>query len=273
MLLTRRIALNGIQLDEVDERILIQSIEPQAGKEQTNAVSMWGGDGSRVTAQHREYLDVAVKFSLRIKPDAFMDRGELLEKVNAWATGTGAGRSGLMLTTNTKPGRKLIVIPWQLPGDGDALAWTNQYQITFRAYGVPYWQDELGTILRILDADSVNRQFGVPGNMNSTLDVEFKNTSGARIDTFTIRTGISVITLANLGLKNKETLVITHDDTGKRNLLRIYIINTDGEIRSVMDKRTTASSDDLITEPGTIRVRMSAGGTGTLLITGAGRYA
>lgn len=275
MQLKRRAALNGAQLDEIDERILIQAIEPAAGKETSATVTLWGADGSRVTAQHREYLDITVQFSLDIRGNAYTERSELLERINAWATGVGTVKTngGNVLTVSTKPGRKLVVVPWQLPGDGDALKWTNRYTITFRAYGVPYWQDEIGNRLQVADADSLNRQLGVPGNMDSTLDAEFLNTSGARIDSFTIRTGISTIALANLGLKNRETLVITHEDNGRRNLLRIYIVDRDGETRSAMDKRTTESSDDLRAESGTIRVRMNAGGPGTLTLISAGRYA
>lgn len=275
MELKRRAAINGAQLDEIDSRILIQGIEPAAGKESSSAVTLWGADGSRVTGRHREYLDVEIQFSLDIRGDHYAERGEILEKINAWATGVGTVNTngGNILTVSTKPGRKLVVVPWQLPGDGDALKWTNRFTITFRAYGVPYWQDEIGSMLRVLDADSVNRQLGVPGNMDSTLDAEFENTSGARIDTFTIRTPTSVLRFEGLGLKNKETLVIGHADDGQRNLLRIYIIDREGEVRSAMDKRTTDSSDDLTTNSGTIRVRMSAGGSGTLLVIAAGRYA
>lgn len=267
MLLKRRAALNGVQLDEIDNRIIIQGIDAQAGKEQINTVALWGANGSRVTAQNRDYLDVIIKFSLNIKQDAFETRGELMEMINGWAVGGG------VLTVSTKPGRKLCVMPQQLPGDGDAMDWASTYSMTLRAYGVPYWQDEIGNKLQIPDASSLNRQFGVPGNVKSTIDAEFYNSSGARIDTFTIQTGIAVIQLTSLGLQNKERLIITHLDNGKRNLLRIMIQDRDGVIRSAMDKRTASSSDDLWTEPGTIRVRMSAGGNGTLLVTAAGRYA
>lgn len=273
MQLRHRAALNGVELDEIDSRVIIQGIECGGPKSTQSAISLFGANGQRFAVNQRDNMDVKVKFGLLIRKTDMAARAALLDQVNNWAALAQKEYGGAWLTVNYKDNRRLHVYLVEPAEEGDLKEWTNVFDLTFRAYGVPYWQDELGTILRILDADSVNRQFGVPGNMNSTLDVEFKNTSGARIDTFTIRTGISVITLADLGLKNKETLVITHDDTGKRNLLRIYIINTDGEIRSAMDKRTTASSDDLITEPGTIRVRMSAGGTGTLLITGAGRYA
>ena len=267
MQLKRRAALNGAQLDALDARILIQSIEPQAGKEQVNTAALWGADGSRVTAQHREYLDVIIKFSLDIRGDDYTERSEILEKVNGWAAGGG------ILTLSTKPGRKLVVVAQQLPGDGDALAWTNRFAITLRAYGVPYWQEAIGNTLQVENADSCNRQFEVPGNVRSTLNAEFTNTSGSTINTFTIRSGDAMIKLADLGLANNETLVINHADDGARKLLLIRSKETGGTAGGAMNKRTADSSDDLWTVPGAIRVRMSAGGTGSLLVTAAGRYA
>ena len=83
MKLTRRAALNGVQLDEIDSRILIQGIEPAAGKDQLTTVSLWGGVGSRVTGEHRDTLDVIVKFSLDIKKRQYQERSEVFEKVMA----------------------------------------------------------------------------------------------------------------------------------------------------------------------------------------------
>ena len=49
MKLLRRAALNGVQLDEIDRRILIQKVEPASGKDQVNAISLWGAAGNRGT--------------------------------------------------------------------------------------------------------------------------------------------------------------------------------------------------------------------------------
>ena len=58
MQLRHRVSLNGIQLDAQDSRILIKGIEEVAAKDQISTVSLWGADGSRVTGQHRDSLDV-----------------------------------------------------------------------------------------------------------------------------------------------------------------------------------------------------------------------
>ena len=99
MRLMRRAALNGVQLDEIDNRILIQKIEPASGKDQFNAVSLWDRPGNRVNKKHRDYVDVTVTFSMDIKKNAFTERSEVFEKVMSWAMGGG------WLTLSQKPER------------------------------------------------------------------------------------------------------------------------------------------------------------------------
>ena len=85
MILSHRVALNGVQLDSVDHRILVQGVDESAGKDQLSAVSVFGGVGQRVTNRHRDYLDVTVRFSLKIKKNDMQARSDVFERVNAWA--------------------------------------------------------------------------------------------------------------------------------------------------------------------------------------------
>ena len=267
MKLTRRAALDGVQLDEIDSRILIQGIEPAAGKDQVNAASLWGGVGSRVTGEHRDSLDIVVKFSLDIKKGQYQQRSEIFEKVMAWA------EKGGWLTISPKPDRRICVFCAQKPAEGDPLEWTNRYSITFRAYGVPYWQQETAGQLRVIGENSFTRSFGVGGTRETVMEATFKNTSGGRVDRFDLTCGGSHIYLRSLALANNETLHIDHADDGKRCVLRIRIQGTDGAWRSALDKRTDGSSHDLTVNPGIVSVTLYAGGIGTLLMSCAGRFA
>ena len=47
MILARRVALNGVQLDSLDNRILISAIDEAAGRDNISAVSLGAGDGQR----------------------------------------------------------------------------------------------------------------------------------------------------------------------------------------------------------------------------------
>lgn len=266
MITKRRVSLGGAQLDEIDERIIIQGVEPAAGKDTINSVAQWGGDGSRVTGIHRDSLDVQVKFSLNMKRDQFDQRSAVFDAINSWAA------KGGWLRTTTKPGRKLRVILAQVPGEGDPFAWTNQYTTTFRAYGVPYWQDESATQVLREGVKKTSFSFGVPGNAESVLDAEFTNRSGGTINTFQLTAGDRTIALADLGLTNRETLMIDHNDNGRRSVIRIRIRNTAGSYRSVLNKRTAASDNDLYVDPGAVSVSMQAADEGDLVVMCNGRY-
>lgn len=267
MRLKRRVALDFREMDELDPRILIQGVEPGAGKDTIGTVSLWGGSGSRVTGRHRDSLDVTVKFSLDIKKDRYWERAEVFERIMTWAS------RGGWLTLSQKPGRRLRVIAAQLPSEGDPLEWTNRYSITFRAYGVPYWQDTQVTRTGSSGSASASLTLDVGGNTETAAEAAITNTSGAEINALTLAIGGSAMTFAGLGLADGETLHIDHEDDGLRCVLRIRIEDAGGTFRTALDKRTPESSDDLTVTPGENAVTLSAGGAVTLRVWCRGRYA
>ena len=107
MLWSRRVALNGVQLDEVHEAIVIRSVEPADGKESIAAVPTAFGYGQRVTSKRRDTLDMVVRFAIRIKRNDMENRASVLEAVNAWAA---TAAEGAWLTVNYKPNRRLWVV-------------------------------------------------------------------------------------------------------------------------------------------------------------------
>jgi len=257
MRLSHRVALNGVQLDSIDNRILVQGVEEAAGKDQISTVSLFGGSGERITNQHRDSLDVTVRFSINIKKTDMQARNDVFERVCAWAAGGG------WLTLNYKAGRRLNVICAQLPAAGDMWNWTNVYAIVFRACGVPYWQQDAQNSIRA-NGSTITRQIGVGGSATTVLDITFRCNSGT-CSTFRVVAGSSMIELTGLSLSAGQTLTIDHTAEG---LLRIMA----GGV-SALSKRTAASSDDLYVNPGTVTVTVTTQGSGTLTISCAGRYA
>ena len=266
MQLKHRAALDGAQLDEVDSRIMIQKIETGAGKESINVVSLAGESGSRVTSVHRDSIDITVKFTIKLRKMEMADREAVLEKANAWAL------NGGWLTTNYKGNRRIRVFRAQAAEAGDPWDWTKVYSIVFRACGVPYWQEETPESLMQLNTKSATMTLGVNGSEKTVLEASFVNTSGATVNTFSLDTGESMMAFTSLGLASGETLVIDHNDTGKKSLLRLRI-KSGSSYRSVLNKRTQESSNDLYISPGTHRVLMSAGGKGKITISASGRFA
>ena len=58
MILTKRAALDGVQLDELHDAIVIRGIEPGTPNETLQATGRMGGAGQRVTVQHYDMLEV-----------------------------------------------------------------------------------------------------------------------------------------------------------------------------------------------------------------------
>lgn len=267
MQLKHRVALDGIELDSIDDRIMIQKIETADGKESVSTVDLYGvGSGSRVTSIHRSSLDITVKFTIRLRKTEMAAREEILERINAWAY------AGGWLTTNYKENRRIRVFRAQAAGAGDPWNWTKEYSIIFRACGVPYWQEQNPETVTVRNVSSRSITFGMNGSEKSVLSVQFQNTSGGTINSFTIGTGSAEIALRNLGLSNGQMLEIDRKDDGKRCML--YIRKGSGSSwQSVMDKRTTGSSNDLFIEPGSRTVTFSADGAGNISVSCFGRFA
>ena len=259
MILSRRIALGGVQLDTLHERIVIRSIDTGTLKESVNAVNRMGGFGQRVTGQHIETMDVVVKFAIDVPMTNMALRRSVWEDVIAWALRCG------WLTVNFMPDRRIYVDKAILPGSGDLREWTEDFTITFRAYNVPFWQDVNPNAVAERGVSSWAGTLGVPGHLRTVADVTFKNTSGSAMTSFSITCGGSTLSLADISLANNADLVISHGTDG---LLRITAGGT-----SVYNKLTAASADDLYMNPGTAAISMTAGKAGNVTVSCYGRYA
>lgn len=266
MQLKHRAALDNVQLDSVDNRIMIQKVETGDPKENITTVSLAGGSGSRVTNKHRDSIDITITFTVRCKKGEMGTREEVVEKANAWA------RNGGWFTTNYKNGRQIRVFLAEPAVHGDPWNWTQEYKIVLRACGVPYWQQSTAASVTGTGA-SQSLSLTVAGSAKSVLDFSFKNTSGSTVNTLSISTGESSMSFSNLALENNETLIIDHVDSGEKQYMRIRIKNTSSVYRSALDKRDTGSSNELTVSPGSRTIAITAGGAGSSEVKCYGRYA
>lgn len=253
MILSRRVALGGTQLDSLDDSIVIRSVNTGVPLETVNAVSRMGGFGQRMTKHHWETLEVSVTFAIDLPKSQMIARRAVFDKIIKWAIGGG------WLTTNQMDGKRMYAEKAVFPSGGDMRKWTNDYTITFRAYGVPFWQDATAT------AD-VSGVLTVPGILRTVCDAEIANGGSSTIDSLTVTAGSSTMEFSSLGLAAGETLKIGHGNDGVL-WIRIYNNNI---YRSVLDKRTGGSADDLYVEPG---MRMVSASSGTASFSCYGRYA
>lgn len=260
MILKRRVALNGEQLDELDNRILITGIDEAAGKDNISAVSTGAGNGQRVTLKRRDTLDVTVKFTMNIRSDNMAAREELLEKIIGWANRTA------WMEIGHRPGRRLMVIPAQLPGSGDMFNWVNEFTMVFRAYTVPFWEDTEAASVSSGTSASGSMVLDVPGNAETVAEFRVENKSGAAINDLRLTAGGKTMTFSNLNMGGTATLVIDHVRTGSINYFRAMIGST-----SVMAKRSGAN--DFTVSPGQNTVTWTASRAVKVTASVRGRYA
>jgi len=241
MQLTRRVALNGVWLDEIDSRICISSIEPGDGKENISAVDAAAGYGQRITGNRRQMVDMVIKFRMLEhghNVTGLTERSQLLEKVNAWAA------AGGVLTVNYKPDRRLNVILVQAPGEGSLWDYTRELQLTFRAYRIPYWEDENISSATVGGNNSSGTgAASIGGSVKTQVSAMLENTSGMNINTAAVTIGGKSMYFTGLGLGNNEALVIDYSGDG---ILRIRIRSAGGIYRSAMACRSDSSADEFV---------------------------
>lgn len=259
MILSKRVALGGVQLDEVNSKIIIRGINTGVPHEDLQAVNRMGGWGQRITMQHWNSLDVAVTFAIDVPKRELQLRRTIWEDVVTWALRAG------WLTVNYMPERRLYVDKVILPGSGDLWAWRDDFTITFRAYSVPFWQDVNQTAVAARGVTSWTASLGVPGQFRTVADVTFHNATSDTMTSFSITTAGKTIALSGISLAGGADLVISHGTDG---LLRVTTGGT-----SVYDKITAASADDLYMDPGTAAISMTAGKSGNITVSCYGRYA
>lgn len=267
MKLTRRVALNGKWLDNVDDRIVISSVEPADGRESITAVDAASGYGQRVTGNRRSTLDMVVKFRILEHghtKGGLQGRAEVLEKVNAWAA------DGGVLTVNYKPERRLNVILAQAPGEGSLWDYTKEFTITFRAYAIPYWEQETANSLVIGGSTaSGNGTAVIDGSAKTQVNAQLYNNSGKEINTATVKVGSNTMEFSALAMAGGETLVIDHTGNG---LVRIRIRSTSGGYRSAMAARSTSSANDFMVSPGNAACSYTAQRACRLTVSWRARY-
>ena len=267
MICARRVALDGVELDQANSAIVIRGIESGDGKENFGAVSTAGGCGQRVTNHHRDTMDIVVRFAILIRKNNLAGRAEALENVNTWAA---RAAHGAWLTVNYKTNRRAWVTLVQAPGEGSLWEFNKEFSITFRAYEVPYWQEAEATEVSEIEAGTSGTGYVTsPGNADTVADVEMTNEGSATVDGLTVTVDGNSLVFDDLGLAVGETLVIDHADNG---LLRIRILDSEEQYRSAMSARLPESADDLYCRSGTRYVSFEADYACSMTVSCKGRF-
>lgn len=269
MQLRHRVALAGRELDEIDDRIIIQGVQTRSAKSTQSAVSLYGANGQRLAVAQRDNIDIQVKFGILVRKTDMALRAELLDGVNLWAASALKEYGGAWLTLNYKPNRRMHVYLVEAAEEGDLKDWANTFTLTFRAYGVPYWQEVSAEAITTDVTTAKTALMTVNGSAQTVAEIELYNASGAQINTAGVSAGGRAMSFSGLAMLGGETLVIDHDDEG---LLRIRIRAANGAYRSAYDKRMPNSANDLYVMPGVQPVSFTAQRACSMTAVARGRF-
>ena len=265
-----RVILGGKYLDQVgatDEYpgdVVIQKIECKAAKTSMTATSRLG-PGQRLSATHRDYQEVLVTFTIRLRKEKFKERSQLFEDISTWA------KEGQWLRITAKPNRRLYIDYIELPDEGNDRDFGQEYKLTLRAYSIPFWMEYDATSKAVKKKASGSMTCEVAGNTDTVMDVTLKNVSGKAISSASVTAGSSTIAFTGLDFQKNDELLIEHMTNG---LLRLRIhraTGTPGYV-SVMGNRTPASSDDLYVSPGNATVTWKCDRACDVTVTWRGRF-
>lgn len=256
--------LDNRGLADIDDTIYIVDISEQEYDQQIIKAESSLGGGTRFIANRRFSLSIEIRFLVRERSIA--RRQEIVSRIRGWA------KAGY-LTTTEKPGKRLYVVCSRYPVATSAQRWTEELTMAFTAYDVPYWEDERALSCTVHSVEttpgaSLSHQGSArlfqrgtaPALLNATI------TANEAITRVRLVGGVSgkYLQFSDLGMKAGDVLTITHDERG------ILYAKVNGE--SVLSKRTTASQDDLLVQPGENTITLRADGTCTAACEVRGRW-
>lgn len=271
MILSKRVKLGGVQLDELDESIVIRGADPGTPQQSAVTSERMGGAGSRLISTRYDSLKATVTFAIDIPKRRMSKRGEVIDLINAWAK-----PKTWLYFTHLNKGRRMYVERVVLPNREDLWDWTRDYTIEFWNYSVPFWETANGETAitnKSIPAGAVgSTTIEIDGTADSVAEITFENISGKVINNFYIKTGSSEMTLNGVNLASNETLMIDHRTDGTLRA-RAVVLNSAGSVtssRSVYGLIT--GSDDLIVSPGRTTIQVSATRAGRLTVENNARW-
>lgn len=240
---------NGAKFSDIAPEVILLDIIEDPVTMDIKTEPYARGHGQIVSRHARTALTVNLSFVIRTQD--IERRTQVCGLVAKWAA------SVRKLAINTRPGKVLEGKFYTMPTVGSSLQWTQEMQLVFTAYDVPYWQDEntsVSTFISKGDTVKVNCECTadhVPLELMITNDTSKPITEVLIVVAGTYKmhlTGLNLVSLpAEGGFVEEHSLVIEAKDG---HTTRIYV--TDEENTSMLHTRTADSVDVLTaitTEP------------------------
>lgn len=247
--------LNGVALRDVDPRILISELRDTVPRMETKFGDNPGRDGQRLMTYRRVNKVITIDVQLR---ELFRldERQRILDEIGRWMT------EG-WLQSSTQPGKRIYVIPTAFPAMAEARKYTATYQLGFTAAASPFWEEERPRILTLDSGTSGAGTIVNPGSVEAYPEI-IVTANSSTLTSINITVGATSFQLSGLSVAQGAHVSIDHDARG---LLRIMTGGT-----SLMGKRSAASSDELICEPGQSAVGFTADKSVDVSVSVRGRY-
>ena len=247
--------LNGKQLSAVNKNLLILDIRHTEPERKLETVQLGSGDGLFVLGSHTESAGVQIDFQLRIYDTA--TRMKALQAVITWA------RKGGILTVSDRKDQQLHVVMDKAPVISSAMRWLDTLTVSFKAYGVPYWENIEETKLS-LTGKTATGTLKIPGNGGDAM-LHVTVTPKAAMTSLKVTCGSRAINLTELSVPKGTVVTIGYNDKG------IFEIKAGTE--SLLAKRSAASADDLRAACGSnTKCTVTSNASCTTVISGRGLW-
>ena len=219
------VTLNNVAMSSLNRSLYVTDISYQPAEDELTVVRFAGRNGSMLLNRRKSQTSVVITFELHLYDIAA--RQEACAEVIRWAD------AGGVLKTGDRPGQFLECRCTKRPSIESALKWTDTLSVEFTAFAVPYWQSTAPDTATVTGTGSLF----VRGNGGKAM-VDAVITATASLTSLSITVGDTVIALADISLSSGDTVTISHDANG--------ILSIKKGTTSLLDKRTAASSDDLL---------------------------
>lgn len=229
--------LNDVNLQTAAPLAVVQYVNEVAPEFDLEAADLARPAGSRLSRRKRTAKEIRIGCVIGNLYDLTV-RAQALDAIAGWA------RDGI-LKVSYRPNQQLRVIAGKPPTLGNAREWTQNVEISFYAYALPFWEGTAENERVVsLTTDGVNES---AGQINPAGTAEFApveilitNTGAAAMTACTVIVGSMVIGLTGLNVAPGEAVHMYHDETM---LFRIRAGTTE------LTSCRSASSDDELTAP------------------------
>lgn len=217
--------LNNVALSSLNANLYVSDISYTPVQEEVTLAHLARRNGGLVMHRRKEQSTVTISFELHVY--STQARQEACADVIRWAS------DGGRLTTTDRQGQFLDCVCTKLPAIESALKWTDTLTVEFTAFAIPYWQSATADTATVTGTGTLF----VHGNGGKAM-VDATITANASMTSLSIEVGDTTIALSGISLSANDQVKITHDANG--------ILSIKKGSTSLLNKRTAASSDDLL---------------------------